>query len=176
MKKSQHNKLEILYKDKWIVVINKPAGLLSVSFSGHKGHTAQSIVEEILRKQGLVNAKHKPFSVHRLDRDTSGVMMFALSMPIQNQIMNNWQTMVTERLYVALSKNPYKNHKDVLQDSGTIDDELAKNAYNACKKAKDELEIVVGKEYHFISELEDKFTDEYIDGQPLTNLNWHNIH
>ena len=77
MKKSQHNKLEILYKDKWIVVINKPAGLLSVSFSGHKGHTAQSIVEEILRKQGLVNAKHKPFSVHRLDRDTSGVMMFA---------------------------------------------------------------------------------------------------
>ena len=130
MKKSQHNKLEILYKDKWIVVINKPAGLLSVSFSGHKGHSAQSMLEEILRKQGLVNAKHKPFSVHRLDRDTSGVMMFALSMPIQNQIMNNWQTMVTERLYVALSKNPYKNQKDDLQDSGTIDDELAKNAYN----------------------------------------------
>ena len=104
MKKSQHNKLEILYKDKWIVVINKPVGLLSVSYSGHKGHSAQSMLEEILRKQGLVNAKHKPFSVHRLDRDTSGVMMFALSMPIQKQIMDNWQTMVTERLYVALSK------------------------------------------------------------------------
>ena len=130
MKNSHHNKLEILYKDKWIVVINKPAGLLSVSFSGHKGHSAQSMLEENLRKQGLVNAKHKPFSVHRLDRDTSGVMMFALSMPIQKQIMDNWQKMVTERLYVALSKNPYKNQKDDLQDSGTIDDELAKNAYN----------------------------------------------
>ena len=72
-------KIELLYHDQWIAVINKPSGLLSVPYPGSKVRTAQSVLEELLRKQGIANAKHKPFVVHRLDRDTSGVMMFALS-------------------------------------------------------------------------------------------------
>lgn len=150
MKNSTGNKLEILYKDKYILVIYKPVALLSTAFPGHRGHTAQSMLEEILRKQGLVNAKHKPFSVHRLDRDTSGVMMFALSMPLQKQIMNNWQNMVTKRLYIALAKNPHKNQKDDLQDSGTIDDELAKNAYNVGFVPKKNQNDKTGKKFSTI--------------------------
>lgn len=63
-----------------------------------------------------------------------------------------------------------------VERGSTADSRDRDKLYNACKKAKDKLEIVIGSEYHFISELEDKFTDEYINGQPLTNLNWHNIH
>ena len=99
-------KIEILYKDQWIVVINKPTGLLSVPYPGSKVRTAQSVLEELLRKQGTVNAKHKPYVVHRLDRDTSGVMMFALAEQAQKIIMDTWHQMVTERLYHCISENP----------------------------------------------------------------------
>lgn len=120
-------KIEILYQDQWIVVINKPSGLLSVPYPGSKVRTAQSVLEELLRKQGTVNSKHKPFVVHRLDRDTSGVMMFALTEQAQKTIMDTWHTMVTERLYHAVAENPRKSG---LEDEGWITDELAQNAHN----------------------------------------------
>lgn len=126
-------KIEILYQDQWIVVINKPSGLLSVPYPGSKVRTAQSVLEEILRKQGTVNSKHKPFVVHRLDRDTSGVMMFALTEQAQKIIMDSWHTMVTERLYHAVAENRNKKDKKSLPDleiSGIIDDNLAQNAHN----------------------------------------------
>ena len=127
-----HEKIEILYQDEWLVVINKPSGLLSVPYPGSKSRTALSVLEDILRKQGKINSKHKPYVVHRLDRDTSGVMMFALTENACNVIMNSWHTMVTERLYYALAENPRdnKNSKELLNDEGLIDDELAQNAHN----------------------------------------------
>lgn len=125
-------KIEILYQDQWLVIINKASGLLSVPYPGSKVRTAQSLLEEILRKQGSVNSKHKPYVVHRLDRDTSGVMMFALTELAQQKIMNNWHQMVTERLYHALAeKNPKANNFDYdLGPSGLIDDDIAQNAHN----------------------------------------------
>ena len=127
-----HEKIEILYQDQWLVVINKASGLLSVPYPGSKVRTAQSLLEDILRKQGSVNSKHKPYVVHRLDRDTSGVMMFALTEAAQQKIMNTWHQMVTERLYHALAeKNPKANIFDYnLLDSGIIDDDIAQNAHN----------------------------------------------
>lgn len=126
-------KIEILFEDEWLVVINKPSGLLSVPYPGSKVRTAQSVLEDILRKKGVVNSKHKPFVVHRLDRDTSGVMMFALTEQAQKIIMDSWHSMVTERLYHAVAENRNKNDKKSLPDltvSGIIDDNLAQNAHN----------------------------------------------
>lgn len=126
-------KIEILYQDEWIVVINKPNGLLSVPYPGSKVRTAQSVLEELLRKQGKINSKHKPFVVHRLDRDTSGVMMFALTEQAQEVIMNTWHSMVTERLYHAVAENRTSKSKIKLadlDDEGLIDDNLAQNAHN----------------------------------------------
>lgn len=121
--------LDILYCDQWIAVVNKPSGLLSVPYNGSKGKTAQSVLEELLRKQGKANGKHKPFAVHRLDRDTSGVMVFALTEQAQKKLMDNWHHIVSERLYHAIAENP-KNKKMILPDSGLIDDPLAMNAYH----------------------------------------------
>lgn len=123
-------KIEILYQDQWIVVINKPSGLLCVPYPGSKVRTAQSVLEELLRKQGEVNNRHKPFVVHRLDRDTSGVMMFALSEQAQKVIMDSWHQMVTERLYHAVAEHNPKFARENLPDSGLIDDKLAQNAHN----------------------------------------------
>ncbi len=125
--------IEILYLDQHLAVINKPSGLLSVPFPGYKGKTAQSILEDILRKQGRANNHHKPFAVHRLDRDTSGVMMFALTAQAQKKIMDNWHKMVTGRIYHALAEVPGKNCKlPPLENEkeGWITDELSFNAHH----------------------------------------------
>ena len=121
-------KIELLYHDQWIAVINKPTGLLSVPYPGSKVRTAQSVLEELLRKQGIANAKHKPYVVHRLDRDTSGVMMFALTEQAQEKIMNTWHQMVTERLYHAVAE--ISRNAEQLPEVGLIDDPLAQNAHN----------------------------------------------
>lgn len=129
-KRIHTSNLEILYQDQWIVVINKPEGLLSVPYSGCSQKTAINILEEMMRKKGLVNSKHHPFAVHRLDRDTSGVMMFALSRPIQQKMMNNWQKIVTERLYRCISEISKNADAEILSNHrGIICDELAKNAH-----------------------------------------------
>ena len=125
--------IEILYIDQYLAVINKPAGLLSVPFPGFKGKTAQSVLEDILRKQGKANAHHRPFAVHRLDRDTSGVMMFALSQGAQKKIMDGWHKIVTERLYHALAEVPRANSKFPPlpePNEGWIKDDLSFNKHH----------------------------------------------
>lgn len=122
-----HEKIELLYEDEYLAVIYKPSGMLSVPYPGSNNKTAEAALEQLMRKKGTYNSNHRPFVVHRLDRDTSGVMMFALTQDAQKKIMENWQKMVKERLYRAVAENP-KN--GILPDSGTIDAELAYNAHN----------------------------------------------
>ena len=122
-------KIDILYEDKDIIVIHKPSGLLSVPYPGSKARTALEVLEKIMRSRGDFSAGHRPFVVHRLDRDTSGVMMFALNEGMQKKIMAHWHTMVTERLYRAVAENPRDKEK-ILPDFGLIDDSLAQNAHH----------------------------------------------
>ena len=122
-------KIHILFEDENICVINKPTGLLSVPYPGSRAKTCESLLEEIYRKRGTLTSKHKPLTVHRLDRDTSGVMVFALNERTQKIIMETWHTMVTSRLYRAVAENP-KQPVLFLPDSGLIDDELAYNSHN----------------------------------------------
>lgn len=122
-------KIRILYEDSAFCVIYKPEGLLTVPYPGSRAKTAESLLEEIFRKKGTYSKNHKPLPVHRLDRDTSGVMMFALTEAAQKKIMDNWQSLVTERLYRAVAENP-RNPHDFLPDSGVIDEGIAYNSHN----------------------------------------------
>jgi len=92
-------KLAILFEDDSIIVIDKSSGLLSVSTDKETGETAFSILK------GYVKAKNynaQLYVVHRLDRDTSGVMMFSKSREIQQQLQNNWEEVITKRIYYAV--------------------------------------------------------------------------
>lgn len=134
-------KIDILYQDQYLAVINKPSGLLSVPYPGSKGHTALSILEDSMRKNGTWKSSHRPFAVHRLDRDTSGVMMFALTEVAQKKIMDTWHTMVKSRLYHAVAENPIFDNENlenqpVLPDSGMIDASLTQNAHHVGYVAK----------------------------------------
>lgn len=129
-----HEKIDVLYEDEYIAVIFKPSGMLTCPYPGSKARTAQDVLEQLMRKRGTYSKNHKPYVVHRLDRDTSGVMIFALTENAQKRIMDTWQTMVTSRLYHAVAENPVYSKKNskvqVLPDSGIIDDELAYNTHN----------------------------------------------
>lgn len=145
-------KIEILYEDKDIIVIEKPSGLLSVPYPGSKSRTALEILEKIMRSQGTYSKTHKPLIVHRLDRDTSGVMMFALNENTQKKIMNNWHSMVTERLYHAVAENP-KDSSKFLAKEGIIDLPLAQNAYHVGyvkNKSDDETKTVNARTHYKI--------------------------
>ena len=120
--------IKLLYIDKDIAVISKPSSLLSVQYPGSKEKSAIDILEKIMRSRGLYHKGHRPIAVHRLDRDTSGVMMFALNPHAQKILMDNWQTIVTERLYIAVAER--LPHARKLDKSGTINMPLAQNAWH----------------------------------------------
>ena len=87
----------ILYEDNDIIVIDKPAGLLCVATEKEKNKTAYHLVSEYLKGKG-----QRVFIVHRLDKDTSGVLMFAKSEKVKRAYQDNWDTLVKQRTYLAL--------------------------------------------------------------------------
>jgi 23S rRNA pseudouridine1911/1915/1917 synthase len=94
--------LIILYEDRDIIVVDKPSGLLSIAGGGEHEKTCYHILAEYLRKRG--GRSRRPAVVHRLDRDTSGVMMFVKSEHIKKKLMENWDEAVTERRYIAIAE------------------------------------------------------------------------
>lgn len=91
--------MEILYEDGDLMVVFKPAGLLSVAAGGQRDRTAYWVLNEYLRRRGM---RQQIAVVHRLDRDTSGVMVFAKSGAMKKALMDNWDDLVIERRYVAV--------------------------------------------------------------------------
>ena len=122
--------MKILYQDKNIIVVNKNEGVLTVPYPGFKGHTVIGELTEYCRKRGILRGAYKPYVVHRLDKDTSGVLVFAMTQDVQKKLMDNWQTIVKTRSYVALAENPRGKVFPQIPESGTIDAPLTKNAYH----------------------------------------------
>lgn len=116
----RHPRIEIVYEDDDVLVINKGYGLLSVPTLSHRH---EDNAYEILRNYvKSVHPSNKLFIVHRLDRDTSGLMMFAKSEEAQNTLRHNWNNMILERLYVAVLEGYLE------QDKGYVKSRLAENS------------------------------------------------
>ena len=91
--------LDILYEDDYLIAINKPCGLLSISNEKEKEITAYRMVSDYVKK----NSKNKYiFVLHRLDQDTSGVLVFAKNEKIRDKMQDNWNTIVKKRGYIAI--------------------------------------------------------------------------
>lgn len=111
--------VKILYEDEHIIVIDKPPGLLSMATDEEKERTAYRIVTDHVRAN---NPKARIFIVHRLDRETSGLMMFAKTEAVKNQLQDNWRDVVLERAYSVLVEG------SVQDESGTIKTWLKESA------------------------------------------------
>lgn len=102
-KENQPQRLEILFEDTDIIVIAKEAGLLSMATAQEKGETAYSILSDHVKKR---DAKNRIFIVHRLDRETSGVMLFAKNERVKEMLQKDWKETVEERIYIAVTEGP----------------------------------------------------------------------
>lgn len=114
-----NRRLKIVYEDDDIIVANKGYGLLSMGNDKVKEGTAYSILKDYLK---WVDPRQKIFIVHRLDRDTSGLMMFAKNVESKEAMQHNWNNMVLNRTYVAVVEG------NVEEDEGTIKTYLAENS------------------------------------------------
>jgi len=91
--------LKIVFEDQYLIVVEKAAGLLSIATQKERVRTAYSILSEYVKSQHPGN---KIFVVHRLDRETSGLMLFAKDPDVQYEMQNNWKYAVSQRRYTAV--------------------------------------------------------------------------
>lgn len=103
--------LNIIFEDDDIIVVNKPAGLLTVATDKEKRKTAYAILSDYVKTE---NPDNKIFIVHRIDRETSGLLLFAKNEAIKHKIQETWITTIKERTYIAVVEGEIK------REGGTI--------------------------------------------------------
>ncbi len=104
-----HPKLRIIFEDTDLIVVEKKEGLLTVTTGTNHDTTAFSILKNHVKKSSPAN---KIYTVHRLDRETSGVLVFTKNRDAQHTFRNNWQEIVTKRTYVAVVEGKVERQKD----------------------------------------------------------------
>ena len=118
-----HPKLRIVFEDDHLIVVEKQVGLLTVpTFPGSTETTAFSILKAYVRRQ---NPRAGIYTVHRLDRETSGLLVFAKSPELQHYMRTYWRQLVTKRTYVAVAEGLFE------QKEGKITTWLTEDKRNA---------------------------------------------
>ncbi len=124
-------KLEIIHQDKDLIAINKPAGLLSVGTTQeNKQHALALLRTQLIRGKNKVNL----WPVHRLDRDTSGILLFATSKEVREAVMDKWAT--TEKTYLAVVVGTPKVDADTISEPLRLDESEYRMHVGAHKFAK----------------------------------------
>lgn len=111
------NDLGVVYEDPYLLVIDKRAGLLSMS-NNTRQQTVQTVLNRYLEKGGSRCTSHL---VHRLDRDTSGLMVYAKDVKTQRSLVEGWQQLVTDRRYVALVSGELEKDQGMIKSWLTED-------------------------------------------------------
>lgn len=111
--------MTILHEDKEIIVVVKPAGLLTIGTERDKTRTAHYLLNDYVRK-GDPKSRNRVYVVHRLDQDTSGILLFAKSETAKIFLQENWEK--TEKCYLAIV------HGRLTPTEGTISSFLTENA------------------------------------------------
>ena len=102
----------ILFEDEHLIVVNKPAKLLSVANEKEKTRTAYHMVTDYVKSQHIDN---RIYVLHRLDRDTSGVLMFARDPETKELFQSRWNEIVTRRGYKALVEGTPRPERDTIR-------------------------------------------------------------
>jgi 23S rRNA pseudouridine1911/1915/1917 synthase len=103
--------LNIIFEDDDIIVVNKPAGLLTIATDKEKRKTAYALLSDYVKTEDPDN---KIFIVHRIDRETSGLLLFAKNEEIKEKIQETWITTIKKRTYIAAVEGEIK------REGGTI--------------------------------------------------------
>ena len=97
--------MQIIYEDKFIIVVDKPAHLLTIATQNEKERT---MFHQVITYERAKNKNNKVFIVHRLDKDTSGLLIFAKNQKIKEQLQANWNHV--KREYIAVVEEIGRAH------------------------------------------------------------------
>ena len=106
-----HKLIRIVYEDAFIIVVEKMNGILTSSPAGQKLVTVKKVLDEYVGRQKKGMRVH---TVHRLDRETSGLLIFAKNIDIQQTLVRNWREIVTDRRYIAVVQGEMEKNKGVV--------------------------------------------------------------
>ncbi len=110
--------LNIIYEDKNLLVIDKPYGLLTIATDKDEDLTAYKLASAYIKQE---NPKNKIFVIHRLDRDTSGVLLLAKNQKTQSLYQKDWNSNVLDRNYIAIVEGVME------KEAGTVESFLQEN-------------------------------------------------
>lgn len=110
-KRYQPKGLEIIYEDRDIIVVDKVSGLLTMSTDGERERTAYYLLTDYIRK-GNAKSRNRIFIVHRLDKDTSGLIVFAKSEEAKRFLQDQWQEF--EKKYFAVVRGSMKKKEGLV--------------------------------------------------------------
>lgn len=150
-----HPKLRIIFEDQYIVVVDKKEGLLTVRTGDKEETTAFTILKNHVQKSSRSN---RIYVVHRLDRETSGVIMFAKEKEAQLYLQENWHRVVTKRVYVALVEGKVEKKEDKIVTWLTENEKSLKihssNTDNGGQQAITHYRCIKSNEQYSLLELE----------------------
>lgn len=115
---ARHSRLRVVYEDRDLLAIDKPAGLLTVATEKERERTAYFMATDYVRK-GVAKSPKRVFIVHRLDRETSGILVFAKTREAKLQLQSHWRN--TRKTYLAVVHGRPPKKED------TISSHLAEN-------------------------------------------------
>ena len=153
--------LVILHEDRDILVVDKPAGLLTMGTDSDKTRTAYFILTDYVRK-GYSKSRNRIFIVHRLDRETSGILIFAKNIEAKLCLQDQWRE--TEKKYLAVVHGQCDRKAEtittylaenkahvVYSTSDTTKGKFARTAYKVVKQTKDlallEVDLLTGRKH-----------------------------
>lgn len=97
--------LDIVHEDQDIIVIDKPPGLLTIATEKEKRKTAYSMLSNYVKAE---NPENKIFIIHRIDRETSGLLLFGKSERVKQQIQQTWNATISQRTYIGVVEGVVK--------------------------------------------------------------------
>jgi len=109
--------VKIVYEDQWLVVVEKEPGILSMA-AGHSSLNVKTVLDDYFRQSRQRCTAHV---VHRLDRDTSGLMVYAKTIDVEQAFEHDWHNIVYDRRYIAVVSG------EMTDDQGTIQSYLKDN-------------------------------------------------
>ena len=153
--------LVLLHEDRDILVVDKPAGLLTMGTESDKTRTAYFILTDYIRK-GYSKSRKRIFIVHRLDRETSGILIFAKSIEAKLRLQAQWKE--TKKKYLAVVHGQCDKKSEtittylaenkarfVYSTSDTTKGKLSRTAYEVLKQTKDfallEVDLLTGRKH-----------------------------
>ena len=125
--KFNNPQVKVLFEDKWMVVIEKASGLLSVANDTAREKNAYHIIKDYVRHD---NPDAELYVCHRLDQYTSGILVFAKDEALMNEMRANWDFYVKERKYVCVTENIPPRKEDTIESLLTQNEHLRVHSTN----------------------------------------------